>query len=89
MSLVVVTYIGFFVAALILTWGLVELSRRFYRWKKIDKKTINSWVPLNPISANAMEDPTLDSDEQDEDPRLDIRTRAKQNGHYSPSNKTL
>jgi hypothetical protein len=83
MSPIFVTYIGFFVAALILVWAVFEMSRRLYRRRKVDARMMNSWAPLKPSSPAP-----LPSDREDEEkPRLNHHPRSQQNGHYSESKK--
>src|SRR6266540_6668024 len=81
MSPIMITYIGFFVAALILAWAIIEMSRRFYRHKKIDAQVMNTWVPLQLPSSET------ERDALDETSRSNKHSRAQQNGHYSESKK--
>ena len=85
----IVTYIGFVVVALILVWAIFELGKRFSTRKKIDTRTMNTWVTLKSTSANIAEELPAIDDDQEETPRLDIITKAQQNGHYSESKKSL
>lgn len=94
MSPTVVTYIGFVVAALILGWAGVELGRRYFRRRKLDARTMNSWVHFKPNSIDHAEYPmpavdVEEDDDEEEPPRKDIHTRAQQNGHHSESKKLL
>jgi hypothetical protein len=93
MSPTVVTYIGFVVAALILGWAGVELGRRYFRRRKLDARTMNSWVHFKPDSIDHAEYPMpavdVEEDDDEEPPRKDIHTRAQQNGHHSESKKLL
>ena len=82
MSPTVITYFGFFVAALIILWASLEIGRRFYKHKKIDARIINTWLPLQANSTAETENP-----EPDNIPQPDLHTRAQQNGHYSESKK--
>jgi len=74
----VITYIGFFVAALILIWAVVEMGRRFYKRKKIDARVVRTWIPLQ--ASTEME--TESTIHDDTSP-----PRSQQNGHYSESKK--
>jgi hypothetical protein len=76
-----ITYIGFFVAALILVWAVFEMSRRFYRRRKVNAKVMNTWAPLQPPAS------PLPEKEGEEKPRLNHHSRSQQNGHYSESKK--
>ena len=82
MSPTVITYLGFFVATLIILWAGVEMGRRFYKRKKIDARVMNTWLPLQASST-----PQTENDEPDNIPPVDLHTRAQQNGHYSESKK--
>jgi hypothetical protein len=82
MSPTVITYLGFFVAALILLWAGAEIGRRFYKRKKIDARVMHTWQPLQAPASSETED-----DETDSSPQVDLHTRAQQNGHYSESKK--
>ncbi len=82
MSPTVITYLGFFVATLIILWAGVEIGRRFYKRKKIDARVMNTWQPLEPSSSAETED-----SESDNIPQIELHTRAQQNGHYSESKK--
>jgi hypothetical protein len=82
MNPTVITYLGFFVATLIILWAGIELGRRFYKHKKIDARVMNSWLPLESSTAAETEDAQVDDDTQ-----ADMPPRAQQNGHYSESKK--
>jgi hypothetical protein len=82
MNPTVITYLGFFVAALIILWAGIELGRRFYKRKKIDARVMNTWLPLQPSAAAETEDTEVDNDTE-----ANIPPRAQQNGHYSESKK--
>ncbi len=87
-----VEYIGLFVAALILGWAVVELSRRYVRQRRADLEPVNTWVRLDSTLKDDIEEllPDEDSDEEQEDVlEADIHTRAQQNGHHSESKKRL
>ena len=86
MNPIMITYIGFFVAALILAWAIIEMSRRFYKRKKIDGRVMNTWVPLQPSSSTPSL-PETERDEQDETSRSNHHSRSQQNGHYLESKK--
>jgi len=92
MSPVFVTYIGFVVAALILSWGLFVVGKRYFvRRRNVSSRLMNTWVPLKPTIVESPEDslPDIDEDDQEEDSRADLHTRSQQNGHYSESKKML
>jgi hypothetical protein len=91
MSPIVITYIGFVVAILILTWGVMELTRRYWRRQRADTRSLDpdTWVPLKPTPADLLEGPALHADEVEGRALLERRTRAQQNGHYTESKKNL
>ncbi len=82
MNPTVITYLGFFAAALIILWAGVEIGRRFYKRKKIDARLMNTWLPLQAPANTETED-----GEPGDSPQADLHTRAQQNGHYSESKK--
>ena len=83
-------YLAFVVAASILIWGVLELTRRLYRRDKIDPNPPTDWIKLDAVNRDVVEDvpPDEENDDQEEMPVSDIRTRAQQNGHHSESKKT-
>src|SRR2546421_476792 len=85
MSLTLVTYIAFVVAAFILVWGVLELSQRWYGRRRMRHQTINTWMPLKPtaVDRDAVEDPLSDTEGDEENSQRNIHSRAQQNGHYS------
>jgi len=89
MTPVVVTYIGFVVAALILLWGVFVVGKRYFvPGRKAGRKKLDAWVPLKTTATESPEDSfDLDEDDQDEGSRADLPSRAGQNGHYSGSKK--
>jgi hypothetical protein len=87
-----VQYIGFIVAALILSWATIEINRRYFRRRKTDARSLNTWVHLDTGQSDAKEEslPASDDDEgTEESSEQDLQTRARQNGHYSESKKPL
>jgi hypothetical protein len=85
-----VQYAGFIVAALILIWATIEINRRFFRRRKTDARSINTWVHLDASQpdADAPEESQPSNDENTTDSsEQDMRTRARQNGHYSESKR--
>ena len=88
-------YLGFVVAALILIWAVIEISRRFTRHKKIDAQTLGTWVKLDSTHNTTSEElpPATNDEEEDSDgddvPDRSLHTRSQQNGHYSESKKPL
>ena len=83
MNPILITYIGFFVAALILAWAIFEMGRRIYRHRRMNAGSMNTWVSLRPSSPTSIS-PELDDEEK---PRTNHHARSQQNGHYSESKK--
>ena len=90
----VVQYIGFIVAALILTWGVIELNRRYFDRRRVDiGPRHTSWVKLDTRKADESEEalPGDDADDEEDNEKAEsgIQARAKQNGHHSESKNLL
>jgi hypothetical protein len=87
-----VQYAGFIVAALILSWAAIEINRRYFRRRRGDVRSLNTWAPLDTGQPDATEE-SLSASDDDEDTaesgEQDLQTRARQNGHYSESKKPL
>ncbi|HVB72436.1 MAG TPA: hypothetical protein VNE38_02675 [Ktedonobacteraceae bacterium] len=85
-------YVGFVVAALILTWAVIEVNRRYFRRRRVDVKPLSTWVHLNtgqPEAAGESLPGGEGEEEASEASERDLQSRARQNGHYSGSKKTL
>lgn len=85
-------YLGFVVAALILGWAVYEISRRFFRQRKVDTKTMNAWVKLDSTFEGDIEKalPDEEAEEAEESvPESNIQIRAQHNGYHSESKKLL
>ena len=85
-----VQYAGFIVAALILIWGVIEINRRYFSRRKMDARSLKSWVHLDASQPDAPEEeqPAAD-DESTDSSESDMHTRARQNGHYSESKRAF
>lgn len=85
-----VQYVGFIVAALILIWGVIEINRRYFRRRKMDARSLNTWVHIDTSQPDAPEEdqPASDADTADSSEQ-DMQTRARQNGHYSESKRAF
>ena len=83
-----IEYIGFVVASLIIIWAVIELGRRMYSKKNMDRGSPDTWARLNSILPPNHEESLSDVGDE-ESHESDIHTRAKQNGHYSESKKPL
>jgi len=85
-------YLGFVVAAVILGWAIFEISRRYFRQRKVDTKTSNTWVKLDSSFKGDIEEalPDKESDEEEEsESEANIQIRAQHNGYHSESKKLL
>lgn len=90
MSPMIITYIGFVVAVLILLWGVLIVSQRYLRRGNARSEVADVWIPLKPDELNPPDEPVPGEEEPDNEAlRIDFRTRAQQNGHYSESKKSL
>jgi hypothetical protein len=95
MDITVLRYIVFIVAALILIWAAFEVRSRLVRRRKQDVRALNTWVKLDArtVAQNIEESRPLPMEENDEQEepgdQADVHSRAQQNGHYTPSKKTL
>jgi hypothetical protein len=56
MDPVVVQYLGFVVAVLILIWAVIEMSRRYSRQKKSGSEALTTWAPLDTTRFTDMEE---------------------------------
>lgn len=86
MDSMVVQYLGFIVAALILIWAVIELNKRLYRRDQPDRKSLNNWVELDTKRPADKEDLPAEALDEDED-EVELHTRASQNGHHVESQK--
>jgi hypothetical protein len=86
-----VQYAGFIVAALILVWAVIEINRRYFRRRKARVRSLETWIHLDTDQPVAAEEgqPAGDDDERAESREQDLQSRARQNGHYSESKRTL
>jgi hypothetical protein len=85
-------YLGFVVAAVILGWAIFEISRRYFRQRKVDKKPSNTWVKLDSSFKGDIEEalPDEESDEEEKsESEANIQIRAQHNGYHSESKKLL
>jgi hypothetical protein len=88
MYLMLLEFLGFVVAALILGWGIFEMSRRYFRQRKVDTKLLNAWVRLDPTLESASDKSALDeeSDEEEESvTEANIQIRAQHHRYHSES----
>ena len=90
MSPMIITYIGFVVAFLILLWGVLIVSWRYLRRGNARSEAADVWIPLKPGELHSPGEPAPGEQEPDNEAlRIDFHTRAQQNGHYSESKKSL
>jgi hypothetical protein len=87
-----VQYAGFIVAALIIIWGVIEINRRYFSRRKMDARSLNTWVHLDanqPDAPEGAQPASASDDEAADNSEQDIQTRARQNGHYSESKRAF
>ena len=92
MNPMVYEYLGFVVAAIILGWAIFEVSSRYFRQRKANRKTINAWVKLDSTFEGDIDKtlPDEDPDQEEESvPESNIQIRAQHNGYHSESKKLL
>lgn len=95
MDPIVLRYIVFVVAALILIWAIFEMRTRLIRRKKLDATSLHRWEKLDSTTpAHGIEEGSIsfigEEDQQEEQvEEADIRARAQQNGHFIPTQKKL
>ena len=85
----ILPYLGFIVAALILMWGVMELSKRYSRRQKTGAEVLENLVQLDITRRNDPEESLSveDTADEEDEPASSVQTRAQQNGHYSESKK--
>jgi len=87
-----IEYLGFIVAALIIVWTIIEISRRYFRQRRLESKPLNTWVKLDSTLEDDIEKslPDEESDEEEESiAEANIQIRAQHNGYHSESKKLL
>ena len=87
-----IEYLGFVIAALILGWAIIEISRRYFRQRRVNSKPLNTLVKLDSTIEGVIDKPLPDeeSDEEEESvSKANIQIRAQHNGYYSESKKLL
>jgi hypothetical protein len=87
-----IEYLGFIVAALILGWAIIEISRRYLRQRRVDSQPMNTWVTFDSTLEDDVEKSSLgeESDEEEESAsEAKLQIRAQHNGYHSESKKLL
>jgi hypothetical protein len=87
-----IEYLGFIVAALILGWAIIEISRRYLRQRRVDSQPMNTWVTFDSTLEDDVEMSSSgeESDEEEESvPEAKLQIRAQHNGYHSESKKLL
>ena len=92
MNPTLIEYLGFVVAALILVWAIIVITRRYFLARREDSKSVNTWVKLDSTFEGDI-DKSLPEEESDEDEgnvsEANIQIRAQHNGYHSESKKLL
>ncbi len=86
MDSMVVQYIVFILAALVLIWAVVVLNRRLLRHDRPDARSFKTWVEFDTRRPEAREDPAPVLEDEEED-QAELHMRARQNGHHAESQK--
>ena len=92
MNPTLIEYLGFVVAALILGWAIIEISRRYFLERRKDSKSLNTWVKQDSTFAGDIDASMPDEECYEEDESLseaNIQIRARHNGYHSESKKLL
>jgi hypothetical protein len=87
-----IEYLGFVVAALILGWAIIEISRRYFRQRRVDSKPLNTWVKLDSTFEGDIDKSLTDVESNEEEESVseaNIQIKAQHNGYHSESKKLL
>jgi hypothetical protein len=86
MDSMVVQYILFILAALVLIWVVGLLNKRLLRHNRPTATSINTWVEFDSKRPEVREDsaPVFEDEEEE---IAELHTRARQNGHHVESQK--
>lgn len=86
MDSMLVQYVLFILAALLLIWGVIALNKRLSRHNGPGAHALKTWVELDTRRPDAREDlsPTFDDEAEEE---AELHARARQNGHHAESQK--
>ena len=50
----IVQYVVFIIAALILSWGVIELNKRYFGRRNVDVGSLNTWTNLDTRKADTI-----------------------------------
>ena len=92
MNPTLIEYLGFVVAALILAWASFEISRRYFRQRRVESPPVNTWVKFDSTFEGDIDKALPDDESDDEEesvPKANIQMRAQHNGYHSESKKLL
>ena len=90
MNSTLIEYLGFVVAALILAWAIIEISRRYFRQRSVESKPLNTWVKFDSNFEGDINKSLPDEESEEESvSKANIRIKAQHNGHHSESKKLL
>lgn len=81
MDSMIVQYISFILAALVLIWAVGLLNRRL--WRNDRSPSVKTWAEFDTRRPEAREDPAS----EDEEEVAELHARARQNGHHAESQK--
>ncbi len=89
MDPMIVQYLGFIVAALIIIWAVIEFNKRLSHRNRHDAGALNNWVELDTKSSTTTEDilPETTALNEENSAEAELHTRSSQNGHHAESQK--
>ena len=89
MDSIIVQYVLFVLAALILIWAVIVLNKRLYRRNGSHSGAPNTWMKLDTRRHEAKEEPSSGAafDDEEEEEEIELHARARQNGHHTESQK--
>lgn len=91
----ILTYLGFFVAVIIIVWAALEFRSRLWRMTDREERRRNVWVKLDtkkgpPTPEEPLTVPESEQDEErEEQPDRNLHMRARQNGHHTETKYPL
>ena len=83
MDSMLVQYLGFIVAALILIWAVIVLNKHLSRRDTSDTRSFKSWVELDTKHPVAREEQVHQQGVEEDEEAPELSIRARQNGHHS------
>lgn len=87
MDPMLIEYVVFFAAVLLVIWAALAFNKRLYRHNTPDMKVFKHWVELDTKRPEAREEPEqkLSQNEDENEEQAKLSARASQNGHHVES----